>query len=97
MEELRIPVDCIAGTSMGSIVGGLYSAGMSPEEMQNALAKVNWEQLLSPRLERKQVAFRRKEDDSLSLLPFELGIGRKGISTRAGLLGGARSTSCFRA
>jgi len=90
MEELKIPVDCVAGTSMGSIVGGLYSAGMSPKEMQDAMEKVNWEQLLSQKPERKQIAFRRKEDDNLDLFPFELGIGRKGISTKAGLIAGSK-------
>jgi NTE family protein len=90
MEELKIPVDCVAGTSMGSIVGGLYSAGMSPGEMQDALEKVDWEQLLSSKLERKRVAFRRKEDDDLSLFPFELGVGRKGISSKGGLIGGGK-------
>ena len=30
LEEMRVPIDCIAGTSIGSIVGGLYASGMSP-------------------------------------------------------------------
>jgi NTE family protein len=33
LEELEIPVDYIAGTSMGAVVGGLYASGMSPDEM----------------------------------------------------------------
>ncbi len=90
MEELKIPVDCVAGTSMGAIVGGLYSAGMSPAQMRAAMDRIDWEDLLSARLKRKQVAFRRKEDDNLDLLPFELGVGRNGISGKAGILGGGK-------
>ena len=46
LEELRIPVDMVVGTSMGAIVGGLYSSGVSPEEMEVFLAETNWRDLL---------------------------------------------------
>ena len=39
-EEHRIPVDYIAGTSMGGLVGGMYAAGMSPEEMQRVREEI---------------------------------------------------------
>ena len=42
MEELRVPVDFVVGTSMGSIVGGLYASGMSPEEMEATFREVDW-------------------------------------------------------
>ncbi|MGN5479286.1 patatin-like phospholipase family protein [Cupriavidus basilensis] len=35
LEEMRVPVDCIAGTSMGSLVGGAYASGMSPADMED--------------------------------------------------------------
>src|ERR1700753_2968262 len=41
LEENRIPVDCIAATSMGSVVGGLYASGMTAQEMQNRLGQGN--------------------------------------------------------
>jgi NTE family protein len=47
LEKMRIPVDYIAATSMGAIVGGLYASGMSPAEMQKQLAGVSWPTLLS--------------------------------------------------
>ena len=40
LEELRVPIDCIAGTSAGSIIGGVYASGMSPEEMAQAYDSV---------------------------------------------------------
>ena len=42
LEEMRVPVDCIAGTSMGSIIGGLYASGMSPEQMSEAVQRIDW-------------------------------------------------------
>ena len=61
LHEMRVPVDYIAGTSMGAIVGGLYASGMTPHEMQRKLGAVSWPTLLSDSPERSDVGFRRKE------------------------------------
>jgi NTE family protein len=37
IERLKVPIDCIAGTSMGSLIGGLYASGMTVEELENML------------------------------------------------------------
>src|SRR5215475_6012426 len=42
LEELRVPVHCITGTSMGSIVGGAYAAGVAPSEMAKILGNTDW-------------------------------------------------------
>src|SRR5436190_10785545 len=42
LEELRIPIDCIAGTSMGSIVGAAYATGLSSQEIEQLMSSVNW-------------------------------------------------------
>ena len=42
MEEIGIPVDYVAGTSMGSIIGGLYALGYSPDEMAKLIAAMDW-------------------------------------------------------
>ena len=42
LQELRIPVDCVAGTSMGGLVAGAFSSGLSPAEMQSALKEADW-------------------------------------------------------
>ncbi len=43
LEELQIPVDGIAGTSMGALVGGLYATGLNAEDLQNVVAEMDWE------------------------------------------------------
>ncbi|HEX6811991.1 MAG TPA: patatin-like phospholipase family protein [Planctomycetota bacterium] len=63
LEELRIPVDLLAGNSMGSLVGGIYAYGYSPAEMEKILEEINWPQLLSDKSLREDRAFRRKQDD----------------------------------
>jgi hypothetical protein len=76
LDELRIPVDYIAGTSMGAIVGGLYASGMTADELENVIETADWTALLSDRPPRAQRSFRRKSDDVGFLVDFELGIGR---------------------
>lgn len=73
LEELRIPVDLIAGNSMGSLVGGIYAYGYSPAEMDKILAGINWPQLLSDKSLREDRAFRRKQDDFVCQIDAVLG------------------------
>ena len=47
LEQLGIPIDYIAGTSMGAVVGGLYASGMSPQEIENHFKEADWRYLLS--------------------------------------------------
>jgi NTE family protein len=90
MEELRIPVDYVVGTSMGSIVGGLYSSGLSPAELEDGFRTVDWGTAFNDTPDRKRVSFRRKEDDFEALLPFELGVGKGGFSSRSGVINGQK-------
>jgi NTE family protein len=96
MEELRVPVDCIAGTSMGSIIGALYAAGLSPADMQNLIKGIDWSEALWDSPHRERESFRRKQDDRLALFPTELGVGAKGISSKSGITSGARLDLIFR-
>ncbi|NBW24340.1 MAG: patatin [Betaproteobacteria bacterium] len=47
LQELKIPVDCVAGTSMGGLVAGAFSSGLSPSEMQIALKEADWRDMFS--------------------------------------------------
>ncbi|MGD9874137.1 MAG: patatin-like phospholipase family protein [Kiritimatiellia bacterium] len=73
LEEMRIPVDYIAGTSMGAIMGGLYASGMSPREMEQAFVRLDWWDILKDQAQRKDLAFRRKKDDQRYLGNLEMG------------------------
>ncbi|MGH8688155.1 MAG: patatin-like phospholipase family protein [Burkholderiales bacterium] len=73
LEELRIPVDCIAGTSMGALVGGAYAAGVTVDQMQRQLSKVNWDTMLVDDPPRDEKPYHAKRDDFQSLFHFELG------------------------
>jgi NTE family protein len=78
LEELRIPIDCIAGTSMGAIVGGMYASGMSPAEIEQFLISQDWSELFTDEPARKDIGFRRKSEDyhNLSKITFGYHGGR---------------------
>ncbi len=63
LESLRIPVDMVAGTSMGAVVGGLYAMGMTPDEIEQAIEEIDWDDIFDDRSPRPERRFRRKEDD----------------------------------
>jgi NTE family protein len=63
LEELRIAPDMVIGTSMGSIIGGLYAAGWSTDEMQELVESTDWTTVFTDRIDREDRSFRRKQDD----------------------------------
>lgn len=75
-EEHRIPVDFVAGSSMGGFVGGLYAMGMSPSEMRRLIAGLDWDTLLSGPPGYDELTFRRKEDRRAYPTALEFGLRR---------------------
>src|SRR5690242_1287897 len=45
LEEMRIPISCITGTSMGSIVAGAYAVGTSPDDIEKMVLATNWDEI----------------------------------------------------
>ena len=88
LEEQRIPIDFIGGTSMGSIIAGFYASGMSPGEMQTWLESLDWDEVMSDATPRQELDFRRKLDDQRYL--FEMGLNFKGPKMGTGLAAGQK-------
>ena len=74
LEENRIPIDCIAGTSMGSIVGGLYAAGYSVDELEAVISEIDWDDAFDDDTPRESRSFRRKRDDDTYLVRGKPGL-----------------------
>lgn len=96
LEELRVPVDAIAGTSMGAVVGGLYASGMSAAEIERELEGVNWEDAFSDRPERVGLNFRRRSEDREFLVRFPLGFRDGRFHLPTGLIQGQKLTQLLR-
>jgi NTE family protein len=89
LEEMRIPIDYVAATSMGAIVGGLHASGMSATEMERTLATTNWSSLFSDSPPGRELGLRRKEEETRFPLPFEFGVGDGKIKLAKGALTGS--------
>ena len=61
MEEEGIPIDCIAGTSMGAIIGGLYALGYTPDEMDTIIREIEWNEYIGDHIDRPDLSFENKE------------------------------------
>lgn len=95
LDELRIPIDFVAGTSMGAIVGGLFALGETPTALEAAIRDVDWSDLFSDRPNRTQRSFRRKEDNRANLLDFEFGIESGKLKLPRSLVAGQKLTFAF--
>lgn len=90
LEELRIPIDCIAGNSMGAIVGGLYASGLSPADIEQEMVGMDWDDVLDDKPRRPDQQFRRKRDDDNYLIKKYVGISAKGLELPLGYIQGQK-------
>ncbi len=88
LEQMRIPIHGIVGTSMGAVVGGLYASGYSPEQMERVVARADWPAIFSDDPERQAFRFRRKREDASLLVRAASGVGWDGIKLPKGMVHG---------
>jgi NTE family protein len=88
VEQHHIPIDYVAGTSMGGLVGGLYASGMSPQEIAGFMEGIDWTAVLSGQVPFPALSYRRKEDKLAFPNRLEFGL-KHGISFPNGLNSGS--------
>jgi len=96
LDELHIPIDAIAGTSMGAVVGGLYASGMSAHEIEKLCSSLDWQDAFRDRPSRRAFGYRRKQDDSNFLVHYAMGISTDGFKMPLGLVQGRKLTQILR-
>lgn len=95
LRDLRVPVDLVAGVSMGAVVGGAYAAGRTVQEMEDFVRDTDWSDIVADRPARDHLSFRRREDDLLLPSRIELGLGRAGLSLPLSAAGNAALESAM--
>lgn len=88
LEELRVPVDVITGTSMGSYVGGLYATGMSADEIESFIETVDWNSGYRDRVDRSQRKVQDKEYEDRYQLTTDLGLRWGEVRASRGIVQG---------
>src|SRR5215472_829686 len=96
LEEIRVPISCVTGTSMGAIVGATFAAGRTPEEMEKIVLGADWDEVFRDKPPRDEIAVRRKVDDYKTLFAPEFGVKDGGLALPKGVLAGVSIESFFR-
>jgi NTE family protein len=96
LEQLHVPVDAIAGTSMGAVVGGLYASGLNAHDIEKIMTSINWQDAFRDRPAREDLTLRRKQEDETFLVKFPLGLRGGHIILPKGLIQGQRLTETLR-
>lgn len=89
LEGHQIPVDFVAGTSMGGLVGGAYATGMAPNQVRTLITQIDWDEVLRGETEFSDLSFRRKQDRRAYPNSVEFGL-RKGVRFPAGFNSGQK-------
>jgi NTE family protein len=95
LEEMRIPIDCIAGTSMGALVGGGYASGMSATEIESFVKTVDWKAVVGGLGNRPLESPEQKRMDA-SAGSIEVGVRGGSIIPPAGLISTSRMEDLLR-
>ena len=95
LEEMDVPIDFIAGTSMGAIVGGFYAAGYSADSIKALMLNVDWQAAFSDRPSRRDQTMRKKELESEFLIPYRIGFNKGSIQLPLGVIEGQHLDQIF--
>jgi NTE family protein len=87
LEKNHIPIDRIAGTSMGSIIGVMYATGMSPAEIEKFAEGIDWNEVMLSEPSYRELSYRRKQDRRDYQVDAALGI-KHGLKAPNGLNSG---------
>ena len=90
LEKLRVPVDCVAGTSMGALVSGAYASGLSPAAMRSELAKADWDDMFMDNPTYSEINYRNKAISTRFMPGSETGVNEKGVSYQGGVVSGQK-------
>ncbi len=88
LQENKVPIDYIVGTSMGSIIGGLYAIGLTPDEIESGVQGIAWDKVFNDFAYREYKTFRRKQDDFDFFNIHRVGLSSDGLQLSPGLIEG---------
>jgi NTE family protein len=90
LAEQRIPIACVAGTSMGGLVAGAWAAGLAPARMQEALAAVDWSDMFLDNPDYGEMSHRNRAISRRYLPGSESGVGADGVRYQGGMVSGQK-------
>lgn len=86
LDELRVPIDCVVGTSMGALVGAAYATGLRAAEIESAVLEIDWQRTVGGQGRRDRMPIKRKLATMTYTLPLEVGLNENGLNMPGGLI-----------
>jgi NTE family protein len=86
LEELHVPIDCIAGTSMGALIGGGYASGIPARELESFVTTIDWGKVVGSQGRRDLEPIEQKRAGATYSNEFEFGITADGVTLPGGLV-----------
>jgi NTE family protein len=96
LEQHNIPIDYIAGTSIGSVIGGMYASGLTVDEIEKIILETPWTDGYSDRIPREDLPWRAKQQSDQFNIPLEMGLKNGRLTMPSGLLYGQAATKLLR-
>lgn len=96
LEEYRVPVDCIAGTSMGALVGAAYASGATAAELKKYTDELSSEKLFKDNPPRAEISMRQKSDDYKNFFGPEIGFADGELKLPKGVVTGVQLETVLR-
>lgn len=90
LDQLRVPVDCVAGTSMGALVSGAYASGLTPQQMLARLGTVDWRDLFDDNPSQTETNYRERRLSETYYPGLEFGVTDHGLRMAHGVVGGQK-------
>jgi NTE family protein len=90
LERLRVPVDCVAGTSMGALVAGAWAAGLTPAAMREEMARADWADMFQDNPDFTELNHRNKRLSQRFLPGSESGVTEDGVTAPPGVVSGQK-------
>ncbi len=95
LEEMGVPVDYIAGTSMGAIIGGLHASGYTADEIEQLLIDTDWIRAMTDKPERRNRTMRKKDLERQFLIPYRVGFNKGSLQLPLGAIEGQHLDQIF--
>jgi NTE family protein len=86
LEQLHVPVDCVAGTSMGALVGGGYASGIPAADLEKFVTQIDWKRVVGNQGRRELEPIEQKRAGETYSNDFEFGLTAEGVTTPSGLI-----------
>src|SRR5688572_13846502 len=96
LEEHRVPVDCVAGTSMGALIGAAYASGMNSDEIESLIVGINWGETFGSAGTRDMQPVYLKRQRTGYSNALEFGLKKNGLLAPGGLMASQQIDSLLR-